>query len=174
MKKFIILLLCICCYFNCKAQDLHISTYKTSAKLIIEAKPKRFQISSFCICPYDNIEYVVFHNWSSSDISFIHPFEYRDFYESQNLISEQEKQERCQILQDANQLAIVELPDSVTNITHKYVDNTLQFTCQTWSKYLDNIIGYLTITSVNKYKNFYYGYGGYGGNNKKPIIIFYN
>ena len=174
MKNFITLLLCICCCFNCNAQELHISNYKTSAKLIIESKPKRFQISSFCICPYDAIEYVIFHNWASPDISYIHPFDYRDFYELQNLVSEQEKQSRCHTLQNANELAIVELPDSVTNITHKHIDNTLQFTCQTWSKHLDNITGYLTITSANKYSKFYFGYGGYGGENKKPVIILYN
>ena len=173
MKKLIILLSLCCCSFYCYSQDLHITNCNTDAKLIIEGKPKRFQITSFSICPYDLVDYVIYHNWSSPDILYIPSFQYSKLYEWQNKTTETEKQQRCKTLQNAKEIAIVELPDNVTQITSKYINNILQYSCQTWHKYLDNITGYLTILSVNKYSKFYYGYGSYGGKDKKPVIIFY-
>ncbi|MBQ8751038.1 MAG: hypothetical protein IJW32_06075 [Clostridia bacterium] len=174
MKNFIFLLTLFLVTLTAPAQNFEITSKHKPVKLITEGKSNRYYISPLFICSLDSPEYIVYHNWNDENMFHIDIFHYSRMNYFQNLATKQEKEARCEILNKSEYIALIELPDSITKISKSYTNEKLYYKCHCWYKYIDNLTDTIEITSSHKNMKLFYGYGGIGGKNKKPVIIFYH
>ena len=174
MKKTIILLTLISInVFTSNAQHFEITNKNVSSHLIAEGKPKNFLFSPFAICVYDSIGYFVYHNWFQKNDDKITPFEYTQTFQKKNTTSQEEKEKRCKKLQTSTYIAIVELTDSIYKASTTYNNDTLNLFFQIGDILSHTVEKNITIKAKNPNLRHFYGYGGKGGKNKKPVVILY-